>query len=155
MRYANITYPDINNGPGFRISIFFQGCSLRCKGCFNSEIWNFKGGKEFTDETKELIYSLLDKPYIEGITLLGGEPFDQPSKELFSFIKNIKDKFPNKTIWAYTGYTFEYLQENIFKFYPFTNYIDTIVDGQFIEELKDPSLDFRGSSNQRIITLHV
>ena len=140
---------DVSNGPGIRVSIFFQGCSLHCKGCFNSEIWDFKGGKEFTNETKELVFSLLDKPYIAGLSLLGGEPFDQPRNDLFNFVKEIKEKFPDKTVWIYTGYTLSELES--ISFSRIKEYVDVIVDGPFIEELKDPSLEFRGSSNQKII----
>lgn len=148
MKYANITYPDINNGPGFRVSIFFQGCSFHCEGCFNSKIWDFYLGKEFTLETKKLIYKLLEKPYISGITLLGGEPLQQPNDELEEFLKELKERFPEKTVWLYTGYTFLNVR-NI----PIFKYVDVVVDGPFEKDLKDSSLTFRGSSNQNIINV--
>lgn len=149
MKFAKIRSLDISNGPGCRVSIFFQGCSLHCKGCFNKEIWNFEGGYELNDEYKNLIFSYLKRDYINGISLLGGEPLDQSLQELEEFLKEIKINFPNKTIWLYTGYSYEDVKD-----YSLFRYVDVIVDGKFIESEKDPNLSFRGSKNQRIIHLH-
>lgn len=151
MNYSAITNCDVNNGPGVRVSLFLQGCRIRCKGCFNSELWNFGGGKEFrwSAEGAQLL-ELLAPEQIAGLSILGGEPLDQNPAELKILINKIKRHFPNKTIWVYTGHTWEELNESqktaIEK-------ADVLVDGPFIEELKDASLAYRGSSNQRIIDI--
>lgn len=147
MKYAQIRSMDISNGPGCRVSIFFQGCNLHCKGCFNSELWDFNGGKEFTEETKELLFKLLDKPYIAGLSILGGEPLNQDIYELTNLVVEVKEKYPDKTIWLYTGYDYKLELSSYSKIF---YYVDTVVDGRFNEDLKDSSLAFRGSSNQKI-----
>lgn len=146
MRYSQIRSMDISNGPGCRVSIFFQGCHIHCKGCFNSELWDFKGGKEFTKETKELLFNLLRKPYISGLSILGGEPTDS-MEDLIELCFEVKKEFPNKTIWLYSGRTLK----EINKLNPEILYnVDVLVDGKFREDLKDSSIAFRGSANQKI-----
>lgn len=140
---------DISNGPGIRVSIFFQGCTIRCPGCFNSELWDFKGGKQFiwSREGAQLL-ELLKPDHISGLTILGGEPLDQDPIILEIFINKIKRHFPNKSIWIYTGHTWEDLNHKQLKA---ISKADVLVDGPFKEEYKDISLQWRGSSNQRII----
>lgn len=156
MYYATIKKYDVANGPGVRVSLFVSGCTHHCKNCFNSEAWDFKYGNVFTEETIEEIIEALDKSYIEGLSLLGGEPFELSNQEgILPLIKEVKKKFPNKTIWAYSGYLYdEYLlplsRKNDTTRTILEN-IDVLVDGKFVEELKNPRLLFRGSSNQRII----
>ena len=148
MRYAKIRKMDISNGPGVRISIFFQGCSFHCKGCFNSETWDFNGGMEFGDEQINTILELANSDYITGLSILGGEPMHPKNIEASTKLaKSFKEKYPNKTIWAWSGYLFdEYLKDK-----EIINYLDVLVDGQFVEEKKNPTLKWRGSSNQRVI----
>ncbi|MBE6412318.1 MAG: anaerobic ribonucleoside-triphosphate reductase activating protein [Opitutales bacterium] len=160
MNYSEIKQSDVANGDGIRVSLFVSGCSNKCKGCFNPQTWDFKFGKLFDVDVENYIINLLRRPYIDGLTLLGGDPFEIPNQRvLFPFVRRIRKELPDKTIWAYTGYilesdllqcdgkvfcecTLEFLQE-----------IDILVDGPFIESLKDISLQFRGSSNQRILKL--
>ena len=157
MNYADIKNYDISNGPGVRVSVFVSGCNHHCKGCFNECAWDFNYGKEFTEETVNEIIKDLDKDYISGLTLLGGEPLEyQNQKGLLPLVKKVKEKFPNKNIWCYTGYDFEKdILENMASTWDETtemlSYIDILVDGEFVEAKKDVSLRFRGSSNQRII----
>ena len=146
MRIHKITYPDINNGLGCRVTLWVSGCIHHCKGCQNKETWSFESGREFTDDDKREIFKVLSLPYIKGITFSGGDPLCSYD-DILSLAKEIKEKFPKKDIWLYTGYTFEYINENLKEI---LNYIDILVDGKFIEELKDVSLPFRGSSNKRI-----
>ena len=148
MRYAKIRKMDISNGPGVRVSIFFQGCSFHCKGCFNSETWDFNGGEEFGDEQIKNILELANNDYITGLSILGGEPMHPKNIESsLKLAKAFKEKYPNKTIWAWSGYLFdEYLKDK-----EIVNYLDVLVDGQFVEEKKNPTLKWRGSSNQRVI----
>ena len=149
MRYNKIRKMDISNGPGVRVSVFLQGCSFHCKSCFNSETWDFKGGKEFTDETIEEILDLCGKSHITGLSILGGEPM-HPKNILgtIKLSKLFKEKYPKKDIWIWTGFLYENVcNKEIF------NYIDVLVDGQFDEELYDPRLKWRGSSNQRVIDI--
>jgi len=146
MRIHKITYPDVNNGLGCRVTLWVSGCIHHCKGCQNKETWSFESGREFTDDDKREIFKVLSLPYIKGITFSGGDPLCSYD-DMLSLAKEIKEKFPKKDIWLYTGYTFEYVNENLKEI---LNYIDILVDGKFIEELKDVSLPFRGSSNQRI-----
>ena len=148
MRYAKIRKMDISNGPGVRISIFFQGCSFHCKGCFNSETWDFNGGMEFGDEQINTILELANSDYITGLSILGGEPMHPKNIEASTKLaKSFKEKYPNKTIWAWSGYLFdEYLKDK-----EIVKYLDVLVDGQFVEEKKNPTLKWRGSSNQRVI----
>lgn len=147
MYYCNIKTCDIANGPGVRVSLFVSGCRNHCKGCFQPETWGFTYGTEYTEDTQKEILQAINKPYIKGLSVLGGDPFE-PENEPFvlSLCKEIKEKYPDKTIWVYTGYYYEDLKSHeLFK------YIDVLVDSPFIEELKDITLRFRGSSNQRII----
>ncbi len=157
MYFADIKKVDIANGPGVRVSLFVSGCTHHCKGCFNEEAWDFKYGKEFTELEEDEIINLISPNYIEGITFLGGEPFEYINQQgILKIVKRIKREFPNKTIWCYSGYTFDKdILENMCKIYKETrellSYIDVIVDGKFILEKKNIKLKFRGSENQRII----
>lgn len=147
MNYLSIKKPDVANGPGIRVSIFVSGCPHHCKGCFNVESWDWNAGEPYTLDTLREITDFLQNSYVSGITLLGGEPFAQDG-DIESLCEVIKREYPDKTIWAYSGYTFEALLE---KNHSLLKYIDVLVDGRFIESLKDLRLRFRGSSNQRII----
>ena len=147
MRYNKIRKMDISNGPGVRVSIFMQGCHFHCKDCFNSETWDFKGGKEYTDETINRVLELCEKEYIVGLSILGGEPLHPKNIDgTTKLAKMFKEKYPNKNLWVWTGFLFENVKDNeVFK------YIDVLVDGQFKTELFDPTLRWKGSSNQRVI----
>lgn len=149
MRYNQIRTMDISDGPGVRVSIFFQGCHFHCKDCFNSETWDFNKGKEFTDEAIDKIIELANHEYIEGLSILGGEPM-HPVNVLgtISLAKKFKEKYPNKNIWVWTGYKFEDIPNK--DALPF---IDVLVDGQFITELHSFDLKWKGSSNQRVINV--
>lgn len=157
MNYAVIKPRDIANGPGVRTSLFVSGCTHRCKGCFNEIAWDFNYGEPFTEKTQDIILNYLDENYVEGLSLLGGEPFEpQNQRALVPFLKRVKDKFPQKSIWCYTGYTFEELMTegkkgNCEVTKDMMSKIDILVDGEFEESLKNLDLRFRGSSNQRII----
>ena len=160
MYYGTIKKTDIANGDGVRVSLFVSGCRRHCKGCFNSQTWDFCYGTPFTDKTEEEILSALEPPYIAGLTVLGGEPFEQENQQVLSeFLEKVKKTYPTKTIWCYTGYVYDkdILPENGQKHCEFTKKmlenIDTLVDGPFIEEQKNIMLQFRGSENQRIINL--
>ncbi len=147
MRYSKIRKMDIADGPGVRVSVFLQGCTFHCKECFNPETWDFKGGKEFNDEVIEEILELCDKEYIVGLSILGGEPMHPKNIEgTIKLAKSFKEKFPNKTIWSWTGFLIENIVNK-----EILNYLDVLVDGQFQRELRDPRLKWRGSSNQRVI----
>lgn len=157
MNYATIKNCDIANGPGVRISLFVSGCTHRCKGCFNEVAWDFNYGQPFTQETVEMILEMMAPSYIKGITLLGGEPFEpQNQPALLELVKRIRQKYPDKSIWAFSGYLYE---KDILAgrlgdpaiTRAFLELIDVLVDGPFVESLKDLSLRFRGSSNQRLI----
>lgn len=147
MKISSITYPDVNNGLGFRVTLWVQGCSHHCKGCHNKGTWDFKGGRDFTECDKKIIFDLLSKSYIRGITFSGGDPIDSYD-DVLNFCKEIKKEFPSKDIWLYTGYKLEILMEN--KKDEILNYIDVLVDGEYEEINRDVSLAFRGSTNQRI-----
>lgn len=153
MKYAKIKKHDIANGEGIRVSIFVSGCNHHCKGCFNYEAWDFNYGNYFTNETINEIISFLKPDYINGITFLGGEPMEYSNqKGILPLIRKIKMIYPNKTIWLYSGFTFEELIEMPYnETKEILENIDVLVDGKFIEELFDANLYFRGSSNQRII----
>ena len=159
MNYGEIKKCDIANGEGVRVSLFVSGCTHHCKGCFNSETWDFNYGKPFTDNTQQEILNALAHEYINGLSLLGGEPFEiQNQRVLLPFVQKVKKFFPDKTIWCYTGYTLEKDLIKGGKAYcecteDMLKCIDILVDGEFVESLKDVSLVFRGSSNQRIIDL--
>ena len=160
MNYANIKKYDIADGPGVRVSLFVSGCRHHCKGCFNAETWDFNYGQPYTAETEAEIIDALKSSYIAGFTLLGGEPFEPEHQvEMVKLLKKIREPYPEKSIWCYTGYLYEVdLMPSGKVFTEVTqemlSYIDTLVDGEFIEEEKDLSLKFRGSRNQRIIHLH-
>ena len=156
MYYGNIKYYDISNGDGVRTSLFVSGCNHHCKGCFNEVAWDFNYGKEFSYNTLKEILNSLKPDYIAGLSILGGEPLDYKNINAVStIVEVVRKSFPNKSIWVYTGYTYEELLErnNLFTSL-ILNKIDALVDGKFIEELKDISLKFRGSSNQRIIDMN-
>lgn len=147
MRYNLIRKMDISDGPGVRVSIFMQGCAFHCKNCFNSETWDFKGGKEFTDETIEKVLNLCGESYIKGLSILGGEPM-HPVNILGTtkLAKAFKEKYPDKNLWVWTGFLFEQLKDK-----EVLKYIDVLVDGQYKDELHSPILKWKGSSNQRVI----
>ena len=159
MNFATIKKYDVANGPGVRVSLFVSGCPHRCKGCFNAEAWDFDYGQPYTAKTEEEILSALNHSYIAGLSLLGGEPFDPRNQEtVCGLLKKVRARFPQKDVWCYTGYTLDKdLKEGGAAYTPFTKdmleSIDVIVDGEFVEALKDIKLRFRGSSNQRIIDL--
>ena len=148
MRYNKIRKMDISNGEGIRVSIFMQGCTFNCKNCFNPETHDFKGGKEFTDETIEEVLKLCELEHIQGLSILGGEPMHPNNIEgTTKLAKKFKEKFPNKTLWVWSGFTFEeYLKDK-----EALKYIDVLIDGQYVDELRNPTLKWRGSSNQRVI----
>lgn len=148
MRYNKIRKMDITNGPGVRVSVFMQGCSFHCKNCFNPETHDFNGGKEFTDEVIEHILELCDKDYIEGLSILGGEPMHPTNIDgTAKLAKAFKEKFPNKNVWVWSGFLFD---KNL-KDTEAVKYIDVLVDGQYVDELHNPLLKWKGSSNQRVI----
>ena len=178
MRYASIRSLDISNGEGVGVSLFVQGCPFHCKNCFNSETWDFNGGKEWTEKTKNKFMELIDRPYIKRVSFLGGECLaDQNLDGVLDLIKEIRISFPEKTIWLYTGYKLELLSEEIYNstkqictishFYPIPNKTEfaenqakrreiielcnIVVDGEYIDEQKDLTLKWRGSKNQRVI----
>ncbi len=157
MNYANIKNNDIANGPGVRVSLFVSGCTHHCKGCFNEIAWDFAYGEPFTQQTIDSILQMLAPAHIRGITLLGGEPFEpQNQPALLDLLRQIKAKYPEKSIWCFSGYLFDrdilpgrlgdpqITREML-------GLIDVLVDGPFVESKKDLMLRFRGSSNQRII----
>ena len=157
MNYATIKSRDIANGPGVRVSLFVSGCTHHCKGCFNAVAWDFDYGQPFTQETIDSILELLQPAYVKGITLLGGEPFEPENQPaLVSLLRQIKEKYPEKSIWSFSGYLFDRdilpgkLGDPAIT-REFVSYLDVLVDGRFVEEKKDLTLRFRGSSNQRII----
>ena len=157
MNYATIKNCDIANGPGVRVSLFVSGCNHHCKGCFNREAWDFSYGQPFTQETIDQILALLKPDYIQGLTLLGGEPFDpRNQKAVLELLRAVKKAYPEKNIWAFTGYLFDkdilpgkLGDPEITREY--VSYLDVLVDGPFVEEKKNLSLRFRGSENQRLI----
>jgi anaerobic ribonucleoside-triphosphate reductase activating protein len=159
MNYANIKYYDIADGPGVRVSLFVSGCTHHCKGCFNPETWDFQYGQPFTEAVAEKLLQSLEPSYISGITLLGGEPMEPCNQQVLSgFLDKVKKKYPHKTVWCYTGYTYPDDFRDGGKVHcaateRMLSHIDTLVDGEFKEEQKDISLQFRGSRNQRIIPL--
>ncbi len=148
MRYNKVRKMDISNGPGVRVSIFMQGCTFHCKNCFNPETHDFMGGEEFTDETIQEVLKLCENEHVEGLSILGGEPMHPINIEgTTRLAKAFKEKFPNKNIWAWSGFLFDRdLQGK-----EVLNYLDVLVDGQYVDELHDPRLKYCGSSNQRVI----
>lgn len=149
MRYNTIRQLDIANGPGCRVSLFVQGCSFNCPGCFNTVAKDFNGGKEFTDQTVDVIFALAEPSHISGLSILGGEPLHPQNRDdVIRLTRKFKEKYPDKTVWLWTGYLFE----DIVDLLPGSG-IDVIVDGLFVEDLKDLRLKYRGSSNQRVINV--
>ena len=149
MRWAKIRTEDIANGPGFRVSIYVQGCNNHCPGCFNPETWDFEGGKEFTDKVKSKFLELGKSKKIAGFSILGGEPLQQ-GKDMLDLVKEIKETYPDKTIWMWTGCIYEELtpeQLDIVK------YVDVLIDGRFDAKLKSLRSRYKGSSNQRVIDI--
>ena len=170
MRYAQIRSMDISNGEGVGVSLFVQGCPFHCKNCFNSETWDFNGGKEWTEKTKNKFMELIDRPYIKRVSFLGGECLaDQNLDEVLKLVKQIRISFPEKTIWLYTGFEWDQIMDikviqpifsckdlenkiqNVLKRQEIIKQCDVLVDGEYIDEQKDLTLKFRGSKNQRII----
>ena len=163
MRFASMRNLDISNGEGVGVSLFVQGCDRHCFNCFNSETWDFNGGKEWTEETKNKFIKLIDRPYINRISILGGEPLAERNiDEVLSLIKEIRISFPTKTIWLYTGYSYSEIfrgqssclsQEglNNFKRREIIKQCDVLVDGRYIDEQRNLTLAYRGSKNQRVI----
>ena len=157
MNYAEIKNLDIANGPGLRVSLFVSGCTHHCKGCFNPESWDFNYGQPFTEATEEELLSWLENEHIRGLSLLGGEPFEPANQAVLApFLQRVKAKFPYKDVWCYSGYNFEQdmLTGNLGPWEiteQMLNCIDVLVDGEFVIELKNPNLRFRGSANQRVI----
>ena len=157
MNYADIKEVDVQDGTGVRVALYVSGCHFHCKGCHNTEAWDFKYGKEYNDETEKYILDLLAPDYISGLSLLGGEPLEPQNQEVLAeLVRKVKEKYPNKDIWCYTGYDFE---KNVlgqmykkFDYTPkFLENVDIIVDGEFQEDKKLVDLKFRGSTNQRKI----
>ncbi len=157
MNYAEIKNCDIANGPGVRVTLFVSGCTHHCEGCSNQETWDFQYGQPFTQKTQERILTELAKDYIAGLTLLGGEPLEPGNWQvLMPLVREVKERYPDKDIWCYTGYLFDRdilgtFCERWEQMEAFLSYLDVIVDGEFILAQKDISLRFRGSTNQRII----
>ena len=157
MYFSEIKECDIANGPGVRVTVFVSGCTHHCNGCFNEMTWDFQYGREFTKEDMEKIIKLLEPSYIAGLTLLGGEPMEYVNQQgLLPLLCRVKEQYPDKTIWCYTGYLYDRdILDNFCGKWEETrellSYLDVIVDGEFVEAQKDISLRFRGSSNQRII----
>ncbi len=157
MNVATIKYYDIANGPGVRVSLYVSGCRNRCKGCFNKETWDFDYGTPFTEETQDAIIKGMEPSFIKGFSLLGGDPFEPENQAaLVDFMERLRAAYPSKTVWAYTGYDFEQdlltgKKGDINVTMRLLKCIDVLVDGRFVENLKNPNLLFRGSSNQRII----
>lgn len=167
MRVASIRSMDISNGDGVGVALFVQGCHFHCKNCFNKETWNFNDGKEWTSEIKEQLFRLIDRPYIKRVSILGGEPLAEENlDDMLNLINEIRTVFPEKILWLYTGYEYGdiFCESNIviddytlkvYEDYEKRKHIitncDVLVDGRYIDELKDLSLYFCGSTNQRVI----
>lgn len=169
MNYHNITHDDMNNGDGLRVVLWLSGCSHKCKNCQNPQTWNPDSGILFDEDAKNEIFAELSKDYISGITFSGGDPlYENNIKEVLKLTKEIKTKFPQKTIWLYTGYTFEYLlflyeeskkflipnwKENAINRWNIITLCDVLIDGEYIDEQRDVTLKWRGSKNQRVINI--
>ena len=159
MNYATIKPFDVANGPGVRVSLFVSGCTHHCKGCFNEVAWDFRYGEPFTEETIEHILTLLKPDYIAGLSLLGGEPLEFKNQlGLLPLLRRVKEAYPTKNIWSYSGYLFDVdilgkmaMEHEETK--ELISYLDVLVDGKFIEEKKNINLRFRGSENQRVISV--
>lgn len=160
MHYGKIKEYDIANGTGVRVTLFVSGCRNRCKNCFQPETWDFNYGSPYTEETESYIIKSLSRPYIQGLTLLGGEPFEpENQRELVRLLHKVKEDYPEKDVWCYSGYTLDKaLQDGSPCRCEVTDellsLIDILVDGKYVDEKKDISLKFRGSSNQRIIDMN-
>ena len=160
MHYGEIKNCDIANGEGVRVTLFVSGCTNHCKNCFQPQTWDFNYGKPFTEETEAELFRLLSPRYIRGLTLLGGEPFEpENQRALLPFLRKLRRELPEKTVWAFTGFTWEELHTE--GSHPrcevtdeLLSLIDVLVDGRYVEELKDIGLRFRGSSNQRLLDLN-
>ena len=160
MYYGEIKNCDIANGEGVRVTLFVSGCTNHCENCFQPQTWAFDYGQPFTGETEETILELLQPEYINGLTLLGGEPFEpENQRALLPFVRRVRERYPRKTVWSFTGFTYEELQQE--GSHPrcevtdeLLSLLDVLVDGRYVEALKDISLRFRGSSNQRLIDLN-
>lgn len=159
MYYGNIKGYDIADGPGVRVSLFVSGCRHHCKGCFNAETWDFAYGQPYTKETEDQIIDMLAGSYIQGLTVLGGEPFEPENQpEVMRLLRRVKKTYPGKDIWCYSGYLYDVdMQKGGCVYTDVTeellSYIDVLVDGEFVEDMKDITLLFRGSRNQRLIVL--
>ncbi len=159
MHYSTIKDCDIANGIGVRITLFVSGCTNHCKNCFQPQTWDFDFGEPFTKETEKKLLEMLKPDYINGLTLLGGEPMEpQNQRALVPFLKRVREAYPNKNIWCFTGFTYEVLKTD--GSHPrcevtdeMLSLIDVLVDGRYVDELKDLTLQFRGSSNQRLIDM--
>lgn len=157
MNYADIKQYDVANGPGVRVSVFVSGCTHYCKGCFNKEAWDFNYGKPFTEETINTVLEYLKPSYVKGLTILGGEPMEpQNQPAVLALLRRVREVYPEKSIWMFSGYDFEKdILDYMWKEFPETKEIlsclEVLVDGEFVEELKNLSLRFKGSSNQRTI----
>ena len=150
MKYESITVSDVNNGLGCRVTLWVSGCTHHCKGCHNKKTWKFTSGKAYTPQVEQVLFDEIDKPYIKGLTLSGGDPLDSPDGVL-ELLQNFRKRFgDSKDVWIYTGYTYEYCLEH---FKEILDLVDILVDGMFDCAKRDTSLAFRGSSNQRIIDL--
>lgn len=149
MRYAKVRAEDIANGPGIRVSIYVQGCNRHCPGCFNPETWDFNGGNIFDKKIKLLFLELAKPNKIVGFSILGGEPLQQGA-DMLDLVKSMKEKYPDKTIWMWTGYKYEDLNDEQREI---IQYIDVLVDGEFIEAEKNLNAHFKGSNNQRLIDI--
>ena len=147
MRYHKIRKMDISNGPGVRVSIFMQGCTFNCKNCFNPETHDFNGGREFQDETIEKVLDLCKLDHIVGLSILGGEPMHPLNiKGTIKLAKAFKERYPEKTIWSWSGFLIDNIVDK-----EILNYLDVLVDGQYVDELHNPTLKWCGSENQRVI----
>ena len=156
MNYATIKNCDIANGPGVRVSLFVSGCTHRCPGCFNEVAWDFGYGQPFTQETVDYILTLLKPDYVQGLTLLGGEPFEPENQgAVVDLLRQVKKAYPQKSIWAFSGYLFEkdILSGRLGDTAEYLSFLDVLVDGPFVESKKNLSLRFRGSENQRLINV--
>ena len=159
MHYGEIKNCDIANGEGVRVPLFVSGCTNHCKNCFQPQTWDFEFGRPFTAETEEELLTMLKPDYINGLTVLGGEPFEPSNqRSLLPFLRRVRETYPKKNIWCFSGFTYEELKTD--GSHPrcevtdeMLDQLDVLVDGRFVEELKDISLRFRGSSNQRLIDM--
>lgn len=163
MRYAKVRSQDISNGPGFRVSLFVQGCNRHCPNCFNQETWELDGGYSWTKQKEDKLLELCGVDYIDGLSILGGEPllmfekgYGEDYQPLIQLVKRFKELYPEKTIWVWSGYNFEDMVERpsrlrIKKVQEFLKYIDVLVDGEYIDSLNELNLKYRGSKNQRVI----